>query len=140
MVYLALRSGIRGVFGLIGWTVAIAGAGLCLFSFSRSMWLALPALYFVGLGLMLTAASANTVLQSIVPDELRGRVASLYVMSFIGMAPLGALAAGWAAERIGPPHTLLICGLLGIAAAAVYRTQLGAIRRAIRPVYEKLGT
>lgn len=140
MVYLALRSGIRGLFRLIGRTVALAGAALCLFSFSTSLWLALPSLYFVGLGLMLTAASSNTVLQSIVPDELRGRVASLYVMSFIGMTPLGALATGWIAERIGPPHTLFICGLAGIAAAAAYRTQLGAIGRAIRPVYEKLGT
>jgi MFS family permease len=140
MVYLALRSGIRGLFRLIGRTVAVAGAALCLFSFSSSLWLALPSLYFVGLGLMLTAASSNTVLQSIVPDELRGRVASLYVMSFIGMAPLGALATGWVAERIGPPHALFICGIAGIAAAAVYRTQLGAIGRAIRPVYEKLGT
>ena len=140
MVYLALRSGIRGLFGLIGWTVAGAGAALCVFSFSTSLWLALPALYCVGLGLMLTAASTNTVLQSIVPDELRGRVASLYVMSFIGMAPLGALAAGWAGERIGPPHTLALCGLLGICAAALYRTRLPAIRKAIRPIYEKLGT
>jgi MFS family permease len=140
MMYLALRSGIRGLFRLLAWTVATAGIALCAFSFSTSLWLALPALYFVGLGLMLTAASANTVLQSIVPDELRGRVASLYVMSFIGMTPLGALTSGWVAERIGPPHTLAICGLLGIAAAGVYRTQLGAIRRAIRPVYEKLGT
>jgi predicted MFS family arabinose efflux permease len=80
------------------------------------------------------------VLQSIVPDELRGRVASLYVMSFIGMTPLGALATGWVAERIGPPQTLLFCGLAGLAAAAVYRMQLPAIGRAIRPVYEKLGT
>jgi MFS family permease len=140
MVHLALRSGIRGLFRLIGWTVSVAGAALCLFSFSTSLWLALPALYFVGLGLMLTAASTNTVLQSIVPDELRGRVASLYVMSFIGMTPLGALAAGWVSEHIGPQHTLFACGLLGIAAALAYRTQLGAIRRAIRPVYEKLGT
>jgi MFS family permease len=140
MVYLALRPGIRGLFRLIGRTVALAGAALCVFSFSTTLWLALPALYFVGLGLMLTAASSNTVLQSIVPDELRGRVASLYVMSFIGMTPLGALATGWVAEHIGPPHTLLICGLAGIAAAAVYRTQLQAIGRAIRPVYEKLGT
>ncbi len=140
MVYLALRSGIRGLFGLLAWTVGVAGAALFVFSFSRSLWLALPALYFVGLGLMLTAASTNTVLQTIVPDELRGRVASLYVMSFIGMAPLGALAAGWLAERLGPPHTLALCGLLGIAAAALYRTQVPAIRRAIRPVYEKLGT
>jgi MFS family permease len=140
MVYLALRSGIRGLFRLIGRTVALAGAALCVFSFSNTLWLALPALYFVGLGLMLTAASSNTVLQSIVPDELRGRVASLYVMSFIGMTPLGALATGWVAERIGPPHTLLFCGLAGVAAAVVYRTQLPAIGRAIRPVYEKLGT
>lgn len=140
MVYLALRSGIRGLFGLIGWTAMVAGAALCLFSFSRSLWLALPALYFVGLGLMLTAASTNTVLQSIVPDELRGRVASLYVMSFIGMAPLGALATGSLAERLGPPATLALCGLLGMASALLYRTQLGAIRREIRPVYEKLGT
>jgi len=140
MVYLALRSGIRGLFGLLARTVAIAGAALVLFSFSSSLWLALPALYFVGLGLMLTAASTNTVLQSIVPDELRGRVASLYVMSFIGMTPLGALASGWVAERIGPPHTLFFCGVLGLAAAGIYATQLGAIRREIRPVYEKLGT
>ncbi|MFL6573669.1 MAG: MFS transporter [Burkholderiales bacterium] len=140
MVYLALRTGIRGLFRLIGRTVALAGAALCVFSLSSTLWLALPALYFVGLGLMLTAASSNTVLQSIVPDELRGRVASLYVMSFIGMTPLGALATGWVAERIGPPHTLLICGLAGVAAAAFYRTQLPAIGRAIRPVYEKLGT
>jgi MFS family permease len=140
MVYLALRTGIRGLFRLISRTVALAGAALCVFSFSSTLWLALPALYFIGLGLMLTAASSNTVLQSIVPDELRGRVASLYVMSFIGMTPLGALATGWVAERIGPPHTLLFCGLAGVAAAAVYRTQLPAIGRAIRPVYEKLGT
>jgi MFS family permease len=140
MVYLALRSSIRGLFGLIGWTVMLAGAALSAFSFSVSLWLALPSLYFVGLGLMLTAASTNTVLQSIVPDELRGRVASLYVMSFIGMAPLGALATGWVSEHIGPQHTLLICGLLGVVAAALYRTQLEAIRREIRPVYEKLGT
>jgi MFS family permease len=139
MFYLAMRPGIRGLFRLIAWTAATAGAALCVFSLSSSLWLALPALYAVGLGLMLTAASTNTLLQSIVPDELRGRVASLYIMSFIGMSPLGALAAGWAAERAGPPLTLAVCGVLAIAAAALYRTQLAAIRRAIRPVYEKLG-
>jgi MFS family permease len=140
MVYLAFRSGIRGLFRLLARTVATAGAALVLFSFSSSLWLALPALYFLGLGLMLSAASTNTVLQSIVPEELRGRVASLYVMSFIGMAPIGALASGWVAEHIGPPHTLFFCGVLGLAAAGIYATQLGAIRREIQPVYEKLGT
>ena len=139
MVYLASRAGIRGLFRLIGWTAALAGAALVVFAFSPRLWLALPALYFVGMGLMLTAASTNTVLQSIVPDELRGRVASLYVMSFLGMSPLGALAAGWAAEHIGPPATLAICGGAALAAAAVYASRLPAIRREIRPLYERLG-
>jgi MFS family permease len=120
MVYLALRTGIRGLFRLIGRTVALAGAALCVFSFSSTLWLALPALYFIGLGLMLTAASSNTVLQSIVPDELRGRVAS----SFIGSA--AQLATSWAAERIGPPHAALLRARRGRGGGG-YRTQLPAI-------------
>jgi MFS family permease len=139
MVYLAWRPGIRGLFRLIGWTAALGGASLLVFSFSTRLWLALPALYFVGMGLMLTAASTNTVLQSIVPDELRGRVASLYVMSFLGMSPLGALAAGWAAEHVGAPATLAVCGGLALLAATLYARQLPAIRAGIRPVYERLG-
>jgi hypothetical protein len=91
------------------------------------------------MGSMLTAASTNTVLQSIVPDELRGRVASLYVMSFLGMSPLGALASGWVAERIGPPATLAACGIIAVGAAALYATRIPAIRRDIRPVYAELG-
>jgi MFS family permease len=139
MAYLASRTGVRGLFGLIAWTSSTSGAALLMFSMSTSLWLALPALYCVGLGLMLTAASTNTVLQTIVPDELRGRVASLYVMSFIGMSPVGALAAGWVAERAGPPITLAACGVAALAASAVYASRLSAIRREIRPVYERLG-
>ena len=139
MAYLATRTGVRGLFGLIAMTSSLSGAALLVFSVSTSLWLALPALYCVGLGLMLTAASTNTVLQTIVPDELRGRVASLYVMSFIGMAPVGSLVVGWVAERAGPPVTLAACGIAALAAAAVYSSRLGAIRREIRPVYERLG-
>ena len=139
MVYLASRPGIRGLFRVIGRTAALAGAAVVVFSFSTKLWFALPALYFAGMGLMLTAASTNTVLQSIVPDELRGRIASLYVMSFLGVSPIGALAAGWAAEHIGPPATLAICGAIALTAAAVYASRLPAIRKEIRPVYQRLG-
>lgn len=139
MGYLATRPSVRGLLRLIGWTSATGGAALIVFSFSTSLWIALPALYFTGMGLMLTAASTNTVLQSIVPDELRGRVASLYVMSFIGVAPLGALATGWIAERAGPPSTLAACGAFALLAAAVYASVFPAIRREIRPLYEKIG-
>lgn len=139
MFYLAMRADIRGLLRLIGATSAMAGIALAAFSFTTSLWAAMPALYLVSMGSMLTAASTNTVLQSIVPDELRGRVASLYVMSFLGMSPLGALASGWVAERIGPPATLAACGIIAVGAAALYATRIPAIRRDIRPVYAELG-
>ena len=118
---------------------ALAGAALVVFSFSPRLWLALPALYLVGMGMLLSAASTNTVLQSIVPDELRGRVASLYVVAFIGVSPIGALLSGWLAEHFGPPATLAGCGVLTLAAALFYASRLAAIRREIRPVYEQMG-
>jgi MFS family permease len=139
MIYLATRPSVRGLFRLIAGTSAAAGAALVLFTLSRSFATALPALYAVGMGLMLTAASTNTLLQSIVPDELRGRVASLYVVSFIGVAPIGALLTGWAAEHVGPPVALSVCGAIALLAAAAYGSRLPAIRSAIRPVYEKIG-
>ncbi|HWA39936.1 MAG TPA: MFS transporter [Burkholderiales bacterium] len=139
LVYLALRPDIRGLLRLAGLMAAVGGAGLCAFSFSSSLWAALPALYLVGMGSLLVAASTNTVLQSIVPDELRGRVAALYVVSFLGVSPLGALVTGWVSERIGPPHTLAACGLLAMLAALAYAWQYPKIRREIRTAYEKLG-
>jgi MFS family permease len=139
MAYLATRQSARGLLRLMAWTSAGGGLALMVFALSTTLWLALPALYFTGMGLLLTAASTNTVLQSIVPDELRGRVAALYVMSFIGVAPLGALATGWISEHFAPPPTLAACGLLALIAAACYAAALPAIRRDIRPLYEKIG-
>jgi hypothetical protein len=118
---------------------ALSGAALIGFSAARTLWIAVPALYVVGMGAMLVAASTNTVLQSIVPDELRGRVASMYVMSFLGVAPLGALAVGWVSERAGPPATLAGCGALALLASVAYAWHYPAIRREIRAAYEKLG-
>jgi predicted MFS family arabinose efflux permease len=60
-------------------------------------------------------------------------------MAFIGMSPIGAFVSGLLAERIGPPATLACCGVLALGAALAYASRLPAIRREIRPVYEKLG-
>lgn len=139
MVYLAMRKDIRGLLGLLAWTSAGAGASLGAFAFTTSLWVALPLITLTGLGTMLTAAATNTVLQSIVPDELRGRVASLYVVAFLGIGPLGALAAGWIAEHIGPPATLAAGSACALAAAGIYALMLPSIRREIRPVYQALG-
>jgi MFS family permease len=139
MIYLASRHDIRGLLRLCGIMAGLSGAALLVFSLSRSLWIALPALYLVGMSSMLVAASTNTVLQSIVPDDLRGRVASLYVMSFLGVAPLGALAAGAVAERFSPPIALAGCGVIALLAAAAYGSQYGKIRKEIRGAYRELG-
>jgi MFS family permease len=118
---------------------ATAGAALIAFSFATSLWLALPMLVLVGMGAMLSAAATNTVLQTIVEDTMRARVVSIYMMSFLGVTPVGALLAGALAEQIGPPATLALGGALALVAAFAYWTQLAKIRKAIRPVYEKLG-
>ena len=139
MVYLALRPSIRGLFSLIPAAVAVAGAALVAFSFCSRLWLAMLLVYFVGAGIMLTAASTNTILQSIVEDRLRARVAAIYIMCFLGVSPIGALAAGWLSQFVGPPATIGLGGALALAGAALYARQLPAIRRDIRPVYERLG-
>jgi MFS family permease len=139
MLYLATRPSIRGLFRLIAAFALIAGASLLGFAFNSRLWLGLVLVYLVGMGVMLLAASTNTILQSIVPDEMRGRVAALYVMAFLGVAPLGALAGGWIGERFGPPVALAAGGALALAAAALYALRLPAIRREIRPLYERLG-
>jgi MFS family permease len=139
MVYLAMRPSIRGLLTLIPMTSAACGLALIVFSFAGSLWLALPMLFLVGMGSMLTAASTNTVLQTIVEDRMRARVVSIYMMSFLGMAPVGALAAGALAELVGPPATLGLGGAFAVVAAFFYWRKLARIRDAIRPVYQKLG-
>jgi len=139
MVYLATLSSIRGLLRRLPVSAAIAGLALTGFSFTHQLWLALPLIFLTGMGIMLTAASTNTVLQTIVEDRLRARVAALYIMAFLGMSPLGALLAGTLSRYVGPPLTLALGGLCAAAAAAAYASQLPAIRREIRPLYQRLG-
>jgi len=139
MILLAWRPGTKGLFKQIAWSAALAGAGLIAFSATSVLWVALILLFAVGMGTMLTAASTNIVLQTIVPDALRGRVASLYVASFLGMAPLGALFGGWFASHVTAPVALACCGGGTLLAALVYWRQYPEIRRQIIPVYRELG-
>jgi MFS family permease len=138
-IYLALRPTVRGLLTLIPVAAAASGAALIGFSYSTSLWIALPLLVVVGMGSMLVASSTNTVIQTIVEDHMRARVVSIYMMAFLGVSPLGALIAGALAESIGAPAALGVGGGLALLAALRYWTKLGEIRGAIRPVYEKLG-
>ena len=139
MLYLALRPTVRGLLGVIGYAATAAGLSLIAFAYTTRLWPALALVTITGMGIMLTAGSINTLLQTIVEDRLRARVAAIYIMSFLGMSPLGALAAGWVAHYVGPPAALAAGGLLAVAAACAYLFKLPAIRRGIRPVYQRLG-
>lgn len=110
---LTLRSGVKGLGRLVGLAAIGFGASLALFSASRYFWLSFVLLIPAGYGVMLQMASCNTLIQSMVPDELRGRALAAYTMMFMGMAPLGALFAGAMAEHVGAPWTV---GMGGIAA------------------------
>src|SRR5690606_5530509 len=110
LLYLASRPSVRGLFTLMPIAAATCATALIAFTFTRTAWLGALCIYFVGMGTMLAATATNTVLQTIVEDRLRARVSAIYLVSFLGMSPIGALIAGWAAERIGPPLALAIGG------------------------------
>jgi len=84
-------------------------------------------------------AASNTVIQTIVDDEKRGRVMSFYMMAFLGTAPFGSLIAGWLSSRIGAAETLLFGGACCIGGAIWFASALPAIRAAVRPIYVRLG-
>jgi MFS family permease len=138
-LYLAGRSTIRGLGRVIA--VAAAGSGLALASFAYVSFLplALSLIFVVGGGVVLAAASVNTILQTIVPDRLRGRVAGFFVLAFLGMAPLGNLAAGALGDAVGVPATFALNGLLATVAAFRFWRALPTLRELMRPTYLRLG-
>ena len=136
---LAARQSVLGLGRLVGFSAAVFGAGLIAFSQSHWMWLSLALMFFVGYGMMQQMAASNTILQTIVDQDKRGRVMSYYTMSFVGMAPFGSLLAGTVANKIQAPATLLISGLICVLGAGWYFAHLGTIRAAIRPIYVQLG-
>src|SRR5664279_127297 len=129
---LAARVGVKGLGKLIALSAGGFGVSLILFSFSKIFWLSTVLLVPVGLTMMVQMASSNTLIQSMVPDRLRGRVMSVYSMMFMGMAPIGSLIAGAAAARFGAPATVAAAGAVCMAAAAVFWMRLPKIRTGVR--------
>jgi MFS family permease len=137
--YLASRASVLGLGRVM--SVASAGAGLALvaFSQSRSLWLSLLLMPVVGATFMMTTASANTVLQTILPESLRGRVMALYTVAFLGSAPIGSLLAGAVAARFGTQATIAAGGI-GCALAGLWFTRvLPRLREHVRPIYVERG-
>ncbi|HEY5293475.1 MAG TPA: MFS transporter [Burkholderiales bacterium] len=137
--YLAGRTSLQGLSRIIVIASFSASLGLMLFSQSRLLWLSLILMLPIGFGLIVTATSTNTILQTIADEDMRGRVVSIYGMCFLGTPPLGNLIAGSVASHIGAPLTLLVFGALGALAALAFALRLESWRAAIRPVYKRLG-
>jgi MFS family permease len=138
-VFLANRRTVLGLGKVIPIAASLFGAGLIGFSLSRQLWLSLVLLLVTGLGFMVHMAASNTLLQTLVDDDKRGRVMSFYTMAFMGTAPFGSLLAGSLADRIGTPHTLFFGGLGCIAGALWFTSLLPRLRERVRPIYVRRG-
>ncbi len=114
---LAMRRGVKGLGHTVGYSAGAFGVSLILFAVSKNFWLSVALLVPVGYGVMLQMSGSNTLIQSMVPDKLRGRAMAVYTMMFMGMAPLGSLFAGALADRVGAPWTVALGGAGAIAGA-----------------------
>ncbi|NIP79571.1 MAG: MFS transporter [Gemmatimonadetes bacterium] len=128
-LFLATRPTTTGLGPLIALAATLFGGGLLAFGASGTLWASVPVLVVAGFGLMVQSAASNTFLQSMVGEDMRGRIMSLYTMAFAGTLPLGSLYAGWVADRIGAPATVMIGGAIALVAAALFRRRLPGLRR-----------
>lgn len=138
-IYLASRKSVRGLLHKIVTASFLFGAGLIFFAFSHNLWFSLILILIAGFGMIVQLASCNTILQTIVDDDKRGRIMSFYTMSFIGMAPFGSLLIGAMAQKIGAQITMLVSGLSCVAVGLFFSSKLTEMRKAIRPIYERKG-
>ena len=136
---LAFRKSVVGLTRMIQIASALFGAGLILFGLSHTLWLSLILMVIVGFGMMQAASAANTVIQTLVPEDKRGRVMGYYTMAFVGSAPFGSLLAGGLAHWLGAPHTVIITGAFCLAGSLWFTLELPKVRAIMRPIYREMG-
>lgn len=137
--FLMSRQSVRGLTGSMASANLLAGCALTGFALSQQAWLAFVLLFLLGFSMIVCNASTNTILQTILPAGLRGRVLALYTAANLGGGAVGGLLAGWVAELAGPASTLLAAGLLLLLAAARFRVRLEHLRVHLRPLYAAQG-
>lgn len=130
-ILLASQKSQKGLGKNIPLGVGLFGAGLIAFSCSKILWVSYIMLFFSGFGMMISFTSSNTLLQTIVEGDKRGRVMSLYTMAFMGMLPIGSILSGMMANRIGAPATLLSGGIICIAGALIFSRSLIALKQQV---------
>ncbi|MBM3357503.1 MAG: MFS transporter [Betaproteobacteria bacterium] len=139
MFFLAAREDVRGLLRWVAAGAMLAGAALFVFARSTDFALSLVMITLLGVGIIITAMGVSTIIQTIVEDGMRGRVIGFFAVAFIGMHPLGSLAAGALASWIGATHTLALGGACCVVGGLWLWRSLPALRTHIRPIYVRLG-
>ncbi len=134
-LYMNTRSTVLGLGKVVAYAPILCGLGLIVFALSTSIWLSIPAIMLVGLGSILHLSGGNTILQTIVEDDKRGRIMSLFTMSVLGISPFGSLLAGSLANAIGAPMTLILNGSICALGGFLFLKQLPKLRLLVRPIY-----
>jgi MFS family permease len=138
-LYLASRKTVIGLGKIIAINTLIFGVGLICISLSTKLWLSLIIVFFLGFGMIASAASINTLIQTLADEDKRGRVMSFYAMALMGMNPIGNLLTGTIASGIGLSLTLLYAGIILIIASIWFETTRPTLRKYTHPVYLKKG-
>jgi len=136
---LASRSSVRGLGRVVALSAGAFGVSLIGFALSTNLLVSCLFVVVTGFSVMLTSASINTVLQTLVKEELRGRIMSLYTMAFVGMTPLGGLAGGAIAQRLGAPFAVVLGGAGCLALAIWFGRRLVSLREIVVPMYQEMG-
>ena len=151
---LAARKTVRGLIRIIPMAAAVFGLGLIGFGLSHAYWLSMLTVFVAGMGMMQGMAASNTIIQTLVSEDKRGRVMSYYTMAFVGMAPFGSLLAGTMAHALptttvffhgmhlmltGAQLTVIISGGVVVLGALWFFMQLPALRHVVRPIYQEMG-
>ncbi len=134
-IYLASRQRVLGLEKMLAMAATCMGSGLIAISFIREFWVAIPFMYLIGIGMISQIACTNTILQTLVDEDKRGRVISLYVASFVGMLPFGNLITGTLASAIGAPRTMLVTGILCVLASLLFTSRLEQWRKFAYPIF-----
>jgi MFS family permease len=137
-LYLAGRRSIAGLGQVIPAAGVVFGLGLMAFAYSRVLWLSVLLLVVAGFGSMVQIASSNTLLQTIVDDNKRGRVMSFFLMAYFGTTPFGSLIAGSLSDRYGAPVTLAFGGACCVAGAIWFAMTLSSIEHQFAPAYVRV--
>jgi MFS family permease len=136
---MVMRRSVRGLSKMIPIAASVFGVGLICFGLSHVLWLSMLMMLVTGFGMMQGLTGSNTIIQTLVDENMRGRVMSYYTMAFVGMAPFGSLLAGALAHAIGAPRTVIVSGVACILGSIWFTSRLPAIRKDMRPIYERLG-